>query len=273
MSKSEIAHQLGSGISFDNEKTSSVTDEFIESLVCPPPPSSDFSQLILSDTQLSKFIVPKVDNFLPTSENLQNLIASTGPEFLFDNNSNIKVDTNDNQLQLLQDDTSAPNIDSNSSTVGSLHYHSLAQQNNVNNGVTSSVPPNIARINHMEKLIKELLDTEATYCQSLEQLVKLYLEPLSQNNFLTQTDVKVLFGSILQIIEAQNDFRSELTEVGEHILGDCTLLRDKCVRSTPGQLEPSVNELGVGYIADCFLKHCNNFRNYSVCFINIISLY
>lgn len=125
----------------------------------------------------------------------------------------------------------------------------------------------------MQKLIRELLDTESTYCQSLEQLVKLYLEPLSQNNFLTATDVKVLFGSILQIIEAQNDFRSELTEVGEHILGDCSLLLDrvKTGRKTTTTMagkqssgEPSVNELGVGYIADCFLKHCANFRNYSV---------
>lgn len=237
-----------------------MTDEFIESLVCPPPPSSDFTQLILSETQLSKYIVPKVDNFLPTAENLQNILTPSSSAYMFDSNSNLKLDNNDNQLQLLQEDLSVPNVDSNSSTVG--NYQTLAQQ--ATNG--SVVPSNLASINHMEKLIKELLDTEATYCQSLEQLVKLYLEPLSQNNFLTQTDVKVLFGSILQIIEAQNEFRSELTEVGEHILGDCVLLREKFGTTTgTSGAEPSVNELGVGYIADCFLKHCSNFRNYSVC--------
>ena len=80
----------------------------------------------------------------------------------------------------------------------------------------------------MEKLIRELLDTEMNFCQSLKQLVELYLEPLSQNNFLTVTDIKVLFGSILKVIDAQNEFRSELTEVGEHILGDCELLLKKC---------------------------------------------
>ena len=131
--------------------------------------------------------------------------------------------------------------------------------------------PAVSAINHLQKLIRELLDTESTYCASLEQLVNLYLEPLSQNNFLTATDVKVLFGSILQIIEAQNELCSELTEVGEHILGDCALLLERATTKTTSSslpngkpAEPSLNELGVGYIADCFLKHCANFRNYSV---------
>ncbi|KPM07481.1 still life, sif-like protein [Sarcoptes scabiei] len=104
-----------------------------------------------------------------------------------------------------------------------------------------------------------------------KQLVTLYLEPLSQNNFLTQADIKVLFGSILKVIDAQNEFRSELTEVGEHILGDCEFLLAKYEQQQQQQdnqdsqdnTEPSVNELGVGYIADCFVKHSKNFRDYS----------
>ncbi|OTF82546.1 still life, sif-like protein, partial [Euroglyphus maynei] len=114
----------------------------------------------------------------------------------------------------------------------------------------------------MEKLIKELLDTENNFCHSLKQLVELYLEPLSKNNFLTITDIKVLFGSILKVIDAQNEFRSELNEVGEHILGDCELLMKKCQTTNIDdnrQREPTVNELGVGYIADCFAKHSKNF--------------
>ena len=169
-----------------------------------------------------------------------------------------------------QNRSDVTNIDLTNASVTSMHYQSLAQE--LKNAVTtptasfSAPAASVSSINHMQKLIRELLDTENTYCQSLEQLVKLYLEPLSQNNFLTETDVKVLFGSILQIIDAQNEFRSELTEVGEHILGDCTLLLERCTKPAINskQAEPSVNELGVGYIADCFLKHCSNFRNYSV---------
>ncbi|OTF77321.1 hypothetical protein BLA29_010071, partial [Euroglyphus maynei] len=63
---------VGSSFDDNNGKTI-VTDDLIESLVCPPPPSTDFSQLLLSDIQLSKYIVPKVDHFLPTSENLTSM--------------------------------------------------------------------------------------------------------------------------------------------------------------------------------------------------------
>lgn len=236
------------GNSMDGEKSAAATDDLIESLVCPPPPSSDFSQLILSDTQLSKFIVPKVDDFF-SSNNIEsidqfeteNLGLTTA---LFNEiNDDILKDyvqpTIDDQLeaQLCKEDSVEKSTDTFSTVMSST---------------TSR-----ASIVHLEKLIRELLSTEETYCQSLKQLVKLYLEPLSQNNFLTQTDVKVLFGSIMSIIEAQNEFRSELNEVGEHILGDCQMLlsRDE---------EPNINELGIGFIADCFLKHCANFRNYSV---------
>lgn len=285
LTKSESAHQLAPGPSFDNEKTSSVTDEFIESLVCPPPPSSDFSQLILSDTQLSKFIVPKVDNFLPDG-NIAGMGQQSGVTLLYENNigdtgvSNLSssLDNPNYQSLLAPGDTSATaNLDLTNASVTSMHYQSLAQElkNATSTMTTTSNPsstgppsPAVSGITRMQKLIRELLDTESTYCLSLEQLIKLYLEPLSQNNFLTATDVKVLFGSILQIIEAQNEFRSELSEVGEHILGDAAQLLERANKSISNgpksSHEPTVNELGVGYIADCFLKHCSNFRNYSV---------
>ena len=338
LSRSGSAHQLGGG-SFemnDQQKTASpVTDEFIESLVCPPPPSSDFSQLILSDTQLSKFIVPKVDNFLPGDEGggggADNFgITGAGASLLFQNSLDAEVDVGglgmdttavtglDNQygslLAAVSDGLAGVGTSNSTSldlnlgpTLTSMHYQSLAAElknaqssgsaaaaaatvdsdllssgagtSNSANHPNPPPSPAVSSINHMQKLIRELLDTENTYCQSLEQLVKLYLEPLRQNNFLTDADVKVLFGSILQIIDAQNDFRSELTEVGEHILGDCTMLLDRVKTGKSGASttttttvvggkqssgEPSVNELGVGYIADCFLKHCANFRNYSV---------
>nr|XP_046920707.1 protein still life, isoform SIF type 1-like isoform X2 [Dermatophagoides farinae] len=337
---------VGGGSSFDNEKTPSVTDDLIESLVCPPPPSTDFSQLILSDIQLSKYIVPKVDHFLPTSENLtsMNVIhqqqqqssitdSTTGAllatadsydhqgdddRYISLANATAAITTTspsqDNQhlqqllqqtmisdeqivsdidcQQLLITDTGPPLSEAIQSALNQCHVdltgeiggqqQSQQQQQQLPlpplpsistslSSASSQLSSNNAStsIKHMEKLIRELLDTEMNFCQSLKQLVELYLEPLSQNNFLTVTDIKVLFGSILKVIDAQNEFRSELTEVGEHILGDCELLLKKCqtFTTTSGgnnqQQEPTVNELGVGYIADCFAKHSKNFRDYS----------
>lgn len=296
------------GSSFDNEKTSSVTDELIESLVCPPPPSTDFSQLILSDTQLSKYIVPKVDHFLPTTENLvsMNVINDSSPTaninfddddgFLLANNSNNGVGATssmiiqDNPLQLMltpeesnlnmNNDLNMNNIDAiiatkqpvitPASTATSISLPSLMTSKSTILMTCTTATTNVAGIKHMKKLLNELLDTENSFCKSLKQLVTLYLEPLSQNNFLTPTDIKVLFGSILKVIDAQNEFRSELTEVGEHILGDCQLLLERCQSNTSP--EPTVNELGVGYIADCFAKHSKNFRDYSVKFVEFLFL-
>lgn len=299
----DVATAAIAGSSFDNEKTSSVTDELIESLVCPPPPSTDFSQLILSDTQLSKYIVPKVDHFLPTTENLasMNVINDSSPTgninfddegFLLANNTNNGVGATssliiqDNPLQLMLT-PEEPNLNINTdlnmnnidaiistkqpvitpvSTAASISLPSLMTSKSTILMSCTTATTNVAGIKHMKKLLNELLDTENSFCKSLKQLVTLYLEPLSQNNFLTPTDIKVLFGSILKVIDAQNEFRSELTEVGEHILGDCQLLLERCQSNTTP--EPTVNELGVGYIADCFAKHSKNFRDYSVVFFN-----
>ena len=310
-----------------NEKTSSVTDEFIESLVCPPPPSSDYSQLIL-ESQLNRWVVPPcpVDiaaavaaaaaatsgNYSSNKQQTCSTSRSTvNPNFKSfhksqyhhdaatitagdggDNGDDLTTSQLDNpqfQSSLLLLATGQKSLATIAPTepnsLTNIQYQSLIAQElnkNANNALTvsSSITPLSASpltattafnsINHMQKLIRELLDTEETYCKSLEQLVTLYLEPLSQNNFLTQTDVKVLCGSILQIIESQKEFHSDLIEVGEHILGECCELVDRTAAAAAAepqhqlQVEPTVNELGVGYIADCFLKHCANFRNYSV---------
>ncbi|CAG2100434.1 unnamed protein product [Medioppia subpectinata] len=97
----------------------------------------------------------------------------------------------------------------------------------------------------MRKVVKELVDTEVSYCSSLEQLLSLYLEPLSrETTLLSQSDIAVLFGSIKEIIRNQKQFKSELQSI---------------VDDNGDDNQP----LDVEAIARSFLSHSNAFRNYS----------
>ena len=98
----------------------------------------------------------------------------------------------------------------------------------------------------MRKVVKELIDTEVTYVRSLEQLLSTYLEPLSrETTLLTQTDIRVLFGAIKEIIKNQKQFKNELQTIVERSDTDDS------------------SALDVSAIADLFIAYSQAFRQYS----------
>lgn len=92
----------------------------------------------------------------------------------------------------------------------------------------------------LRKVVHELVDTEITYCQALDQLMTLYLDPLLKSCTLTNLDARKLVGAIPQVIITQNQFREDLT----------TIINN--------------DELNIEGIAKIFLNYCNDFKNYSV---------
>jgi T-lymphoma invasion and metastasis-inducing protein 1 len=100
----------------------------------------------------------------------------------------------------------------------------------------------------MRKVVKELIDTEVTYVRSLEQLLSTYLEPLSrETQLLTQSDIRVLFGAIKEIIKNQKQFKTDLQSIVDNA-------DDSDADDRP---------LDVSAIADLFISYSNAFRQYS----------
>ena len=121
-----------------------------------------------------------------------------------------------------------------------LHF-----QNSVQNATQERQPTTGG--DKMRKVVQELVDTEVSYVRALEQLLSNYLEPLSrETTLLSQSDIRVLFGSIKEIIKNQKQFKSELEAVvGRRDDSDDDAQVDVCA------------------LADLFVRYSMAFRQYS----------
>ncbi|XP_018101440.1 T-lymphoma invasion and metastasis-inducing protein 1 isoform X3 [Xenopus laevis] len=64
----------------------------------------------------------------------------------------------------------------------------------------------------LRKVICELLETERTYVKDLNCLMERYLKPLQKETFLTQDELDVLFGNLLEMVEFQVEFLKTLED-------------------------------------------------------------
>ncbi|XP_012693320.2 rho guanine nucleotide exchange factor TIAM1 [Clupea harengus] len=71
----------------------------------------------------------------------------------------------------------------------------------------------------LRKVICELVETERTYVKDLNCLIGRYLTPLQKETFLTQDELDVLFGNLLEMIEFQVEFLKTL-EDGTRLVPD-----------------------------------------------------
>ena len=117
-------------------------------------------------------------------------------------------------------------------TTPSMHVEELSSTKNLYGGEITN--------EKLRKVVHELLDTEITYCQALDQLMTLYLDPLLKSSALKNLDARILIGSIPSVIITQNQFREDLT----------TIINN--------------DDLNIEGIAKCFLNYSNDFKNYSV---------
>nr|XP_023681904.1 T-lymphoma invasion and metastasis-inducing protein 1-like isoform X2 [Paramormyrops kingsleyae]XP_023681905.1 T-lymphoma invasion and metastasis-inducing protein 1-like isoform X2 [Paramormyrops kingsleyae]XP_023681906.1 T-lymphoma invasion and metastasis-inducing protein 1-like isoform X2 [Paramormyrops kingsleyae] len=71
----------------------------------------------------------------------------------------------------------------------------------------------------LRKVVSELVETERTYVKDLNCLIEKYLTPLQQEKFLTQDELDVLFGNLVEMVEFQVEFLKTL-EDGTRLVPD-----------------------------------------------------
>ncbi|XP_040006587.1 T-lymphoma invasion and metastasis-inducing protein 1-like isoform X1 [Xiphias gladius] len=84
----------------------------------------------------------------------------------------------------------------------------------------SALPPTAGnatqrQLSHADKLrkvINELVQTEKTYVKDLSCLIECYLTPLQKESFLTQDELDVLFGNLVEMVEFQVEFLRTLED-------------------------------------------------------------
>ncbi|KAM8975151.1 rho guanine nucleotide exchange factor TIAM1 isoform 2-T2 [Pelodytes ibericus] len=64
----------------------------------------------------------------------------------------------------------------------------------------------------LRKVICELLETERTYVKDLNCLMERYLKPLRKETFLTEEELDVLFGNLMEMVEFQVEFLKTLED-------------------------------------------------------------
>ncbi|XP_033969033.1 T-lymphoma invasion and metastasis-inducing protein 1-like isoform X2 [Trematomus bernacchii] len=103
----------------------------------------------------------------------------------------------------------------------------------------------------LRKVICELVETERTYVKDLNCLIGRYLTPLQKETFLTQDELDVLFGNLLEMVEFQVEFLKTL-EDGTRLVPDLEKLE------TVDQFKKILFSLG-----GSFLYYADRFKIYS----------
>ncbi|XP_026674400.1 protein still life, isoform SIF type 1 isoform X1 [Ceratina calcarata] len=216
-----------------------VTDEIIESLVCPPPPSDP---PMISEEMISGLIVPKpgwskesIPQECSTTTHIEN-----GKQTSRTNSIEIE-----NLLKTAEQVTGicrSPGETRKSSPTGSVvSSHSQA--------MTPS--RQLSDAEKLKKVILELIETERTYVKNLNNLLENYLEPLKRETFLSNAEINALFGNIQEIVTFQRQFLQNLDHAIEMEV-------DFNNFDHPSQFKGVLFSIG-----SAFLYYVNHFKLYS----------
>nr|XP_033325968.1 protein still life, isoform SIF type 1 isoform X7 [Megalopta genalis] len=216
-----------------------VTDDIIESLVCPPPPSDP----PVSEEMISGLIVPAPGW---SKESIaQDCTSTLHP----DNGKQASSRTNsfeiENLLKTAEQVTGicrSPGETRKSSPTGSVvSSHSQA--------MTPS--RQLSDAEKLKKVILELIETERTYVKNLNNLLENYLEPLKRETFLSNAEINALFGNIQEIVTFQRQFLQNLDHAIE-------MEADFNSFDHPSQFKGVLFSIG-----SAFLYYVNHFKLYS----------
>ncbi|XP_048837180.1 rho guanine nucleotide exchange factor TIAM1-like isoform X3 [Brienomyrus brachyistius] len=83
----------------------------------------------------------------------------------------------------------------------------------------TATPRQLSDADKLRKVVSELVETERTYVKDLNCLIEKYLTPLQQEKFLTQDELDVLFGNLVEMVEFQVEFLKTL-EDGTRLVPD-----------------------------------------------------
>ncbi|XP_050309529.1 protein still life, isoform SIF type 1 isoform X3 [Anthonomus grandis grandis] len=181
------------------------TDDIIESLVCPPPPTEPPG---ISDEMISGLIVPAPgkDKYATDTEN-----HTTIPD------SSMKVSSRTNSFEIENLLKSAEQVTGFCRTPVEARkcLNAVNNVNNVNSQPISTPGRQLSDAEKLRKVIMELVDTERTYVKHLNSLLENYLEPLKKETFLSGAEINALFGNIQEIVAFQRQFLRNLEEAIE----------------------------------------------------------
>ncbi|XP_044020308.1 protein still life, isoforms C/SIF type 2 isoform X8 [Aphidius gifuensis] len=220
--------------------TMRVTDEIIESLVCPPPPTDP---PVMSEEMITGLIVPapvRVKEGVVMQDCYQGLHIDNGKQTSRTNSFEIE-----NLLKTAEQVTGicrSPGETRKSSPTGSV----ISSHSQV---LTPS--RQLSDAEKLKKVICELIDTERTYVKNLNNLLENYLEPLKRETFLSNAEINALFGNIQEIVTFQRQFLQNLDHAIEI---ECDFNNFE----HPSQFKGVLFSIG-----SAFLYYVNHFKLYS----------
>ncbi|KAG8196075.1 hypothetical protein JTE90_007815 [Oedothorax gibbosus] len=203
------------------------TDDYIESLVCPPPPGDS---VISSEDMIGKLIVPspmwckEAGNSLLKSQQSSSMERSpetsgrpTPSPVPNSDTSALSVDQIDSILKVIEDSCrkTADTVTEYCRAPLERRSSSLGGASTTSSG-SASMPYSASKAlsdgEKLRKVINELIDTERTYVKHLNSLLEHYLEPMKKETFLSNAEINALFGNIQEIVQFQRVFLQSLEE-------------------------------------------------------------
>ncbi|XP_028130653.2 protein still life, isoforms C/SIF type 2 isoform X1 [Diabrotica virgifera virgifera] len=182
------------------------TDDIIDSLVCPPPPSEP---PVISEEMISGLIVPAPgkDRYSTDSENPPSSMTDSG----------IRVSSRTNSFEIENLLKSAEQVTGFCRSPVESRKTSSPTGSIVSNTSQAGLTPSrqLSDAEKLRKVILELVDTEKAYVKHLNNLLENYLEPLKKETFLSNAEINALFGNIQEIVTFQRQFLNNLEEAIE----------------------------------------------------------
>lgn len=240
------------------------TDDMIDSLVCPPPPSDNplneeaISSLIVPAPEWSKdqAISPEGDSTAPPSQASE---RSEAPTTMVTTASARRITPIQPQVKGVSKEprgrgggTGAIIGDQPPLDVDALlNKGGLGAKDSPTSEQPMTPTRTLSDTEKLRKVICELVDTEHTYVRHLGFLMNTYLEPLKDEGFLSSSEISSLFGNIQEIYTFQQQFLRTLEEA---------------IESEPQfqQLDSPPQFKNVLFsIANAFLYYVNHFKLYS----------
>ncbi|XP_045027574.1 protein still life, isoforms C/SIF type 2 isoform X7 [Daphnia magna] len=217
------------------------TDDLIDSLVCPPPPSDQ----LITDDALSNLIVPAPTWHGQSAQTVDSPGAFPTELPPIQQNKSSPADVTGPVLR--------PRMSERSSTSTTSDFRRSSPTGSIASSQSIALTPNrqLSDGEKLKKCILELVETERTYVKHLNNLLENYLEPLKQETFLSSAEINALFGNIQEIVTFQRMFQQSLEEalaVEPHF----------DIIDQPYQFKNVLFAIG-----SAFLHHANHFKLYS----------
>ncbi|XP_028031776.1 protein still life, isoforms C/SIF type 2 isoform X4 [Bombyx mandarina] len=181
------------------------TDDIIDSLVCPPPPTDP---PVISDDMISGLIVPapawSKELYSPEAEAHGGDSVNTGPPKVSSRTNSFEIENLLKSAEQVTGWCRSPAETRRGSPTGS-----------VASAAAGTPSRHLSDADKLRKVLLELVDTERAYVKHLNNLLENYLEPLKKETFLSNAEINALFGNIQEIVTFQRQFLQNLEEALE----------------------------------------------------------